>query len=660
MARKPTFIDTLARAGAVDASGYGPVPAELGGGRMFGPPGRALLGPSPLAGPPPQPLVPPGPRPGLIAKLPSSVLSPNVAQQQTRVAQVPFIDIPMTQSAGATQQGITQNAATTAAAKTISKAVPTGQISVVAQPVTVPGIVQYKSASSSAYITGISVTLDATPTPGNTLIILGCVTDAYEVLTQTLPAGFTNLASHANSGLGGGTVLGYRVVQNGDGKTWGITYGTTTSSGYGYRAIAVVEILGTPGVQAACGAAGTIPGTATSAAVGATEPALVFAGWSWYFAANLRNQSTYSPAAFQTGGITPLNTLGSCLDIFAVNGLASQAVSVTISGAGSNTGVCGYAVAVVAYTTQTQPILTGTSIPAMAKGSLITSNGPQLVILPVGANGTILTADSTQPDGIAWEAGGTTGPTGPGGATGPTGPSVTGPTGPGGPTGPTGPTGSAGSSGGVYPFTNFTAPSSSGFGWVNQGSASVTIQNGVLVMSATGTGADNLRFYKETLPSTPWTVIAAFVKRPNFFMYPTTPAAEPGGWDDGIGISDGTKFLFFGISDNNTYNTLTNLPTLNLDEYTNSTTFSGTRLFNMSVYGWPPIWWLKITDDGTTRKYYVSVDPTNAGWQQIYQHAHTGYLTPTQVGYLMDVWDAHANGVTVTSNVWVSFQLLNS
>ena len=179
-------------------------------------------------------------------------------------------------------------------------------------------------------------------------------------------------------------------------------------------------------------------------------------------------------------------------------------------------------------------------------------------------------------------------------------------------------------------------------------------------MRAPGTGGDSLRFYEKTLPTTPWTIIGAFVKRPNFFMYPTTPAAEPGGWYDGIGLSDGTKFLFFGVADNNSYNTLTNLPTLNLDEYSNTTTFSGTRLFSMNIYIWPPIWWFKIYDDGTNRTYWISVDPTNAGWQEIYTHAHTAYLTPSQGGYIMDAWDAHLNGVTVTSNVWVSFQILSS
>lgn len=38
------------------------------------------------------------------------------------------------------------------------------------------------------------------------------------------------------------------------------------------------------------------------------------------------------------------------------------------------------------------------------KGDLLTSDGINAVILPVGPNGTILTADSTQPDGISWQS----------------------------------------------------------------------------------------------------------------------------------------------------------------------------------------------------------------------------------------------------------------
>lgn len=56
--------------------------------------------------------------------------------------------------------------------------------------------------------------------------------------------------------------------------------------------------------------------------------------------------------------------------------------------------------------TPTWRALSSADIPylVVTKGDLLTNNGATPVRLPVGANGTILTADSTQPDGIAWEA----------------------------------------------------------------------------------------------------------------------------------------------------------------------------------------------------------------------------------------------------------------
>lgn len=43
-------------------------------------------------------------------------------------------------------------------------------------------------------------------------------------------------------------------------------------------------------------------------------------------------------------------------------------------------------------------------IPALSFGGILTNNGLSNVALAVGENGEVLTADSTQPDGIAWEA----------------------------------------------------------------------------------------------------------------------------------------------------------------------------------------------------------------------------------------------------------------
>jgi hypothetical protein len=46
------------------------------------------------------------------------------------------------------------------------------------------------------------------------------------------------------------------------------------------------------------------------------------------------------------------------------------------------------------------------SVPLSAKGDLLTYDGSVAAVLPVGANGYVLTADSTEPSGLKWVAGG--------------------------------------------------------------------------------------------------------------------------------------------------------------------------------------------------------------------------------------------------------------
>ena len=48
------------------------------------------------------------------------------------------------------------------------------------------------------------------------------------------------------------------------------------------------------------------------------------------------------------------------------------------------------------------PAAAAASVPALAKGGIITSGGSGLVALPAGSDGQVLTVDSTQSDGIKW------------------------------------------------------------------------------------------------------------------------------------------------------------------------------------------------------------------------------------------------------------------
>lgn len=132
-----------------------------------------------------------------------------------------------------------------------------------------------------------NVVLPQTPTPGNTLIFIGIITDPYDEPNVYLPTGVTQLASYKGSAYGGSVIAGFRTVQNGDGKTWTFT-GDTVTEGDGNIIGLVVEVVGTPSCAAYSGqtATGCPPdGTVTvesNSIVAAGIPS-IFAGLSYYF-----------------------------------------------------------------------------------------------------------------------------------------------------------------------------------------------------------------------------------------------------------------------------------------------------------------------------------------------------------------------------------------
>lgn len=88
-------MDTLSRASAIDPSGYHPVATGTG----------AIGGLSaPIS------LIPTAPRTLTICTLPMSVVAPHVAQQQSQVANLPCVAIPMTSSIVTRQLEIKENA----------------------------------------------------------------------------------------------------------------------------------------------------------------------------------------------------------------------------------------------------------------------------------------------------------------------------------------------------------------------------------------------------------------------------------------------------------------------------------------------------------------------------------------------------------------------
>jgi hypothetical protein len=91
----------------------------------------------------------------------------------------------------------------------------------------------------------------------------------------------------------------------------------------------------------------------------------------------------------------------------------------------------------------------------------------------------------------------------------------------------------------------------------------------------------------------------------------------------GICISDGTKFIQFCASYVSGYSVVGY-------EWTNDTTYSGTKTFNVPLAGATPTIWLKLVQNGTDRLYYFSIDGIN--WIKVYSEAYNTYLTETVSG----------------------------
>jgi hypothetical protein len=203
---------------------------------------------------------------------------------------------------------------------------------------------------------------------------------------------------------------------------------------------------------------------------------------------------------------------------------------------------------------------------------------------------------------------------------------------------------------GYTPFANLTAPSTSGMSWINQGSSSVDVSGGLLTMTATGTGSDNIRFYGKATLSTPYSVIGAFMP-PIQSGIAGSSAGSVSGYSTGIALSDGTKFITFAVA----FAAATAYtPQIQINEFTNATTFSSTPYQNDS-FSFCPATWFRIKDDGTNRTFSVSCDPTNQGWTTLYSQTDTTFLTATKAGFAMDLYSSSINGLTVNSQGFVSF-----
>lgn len=179
------------------------------------------------------------------------------------------------------------------------------------------------------------------------------------------------------------------------------------------------------------------------------------------------------------------------------------------------------------------------------------------------------------------------------------------------------------------PIFPLTQPSTSGFAWTNQGSATAIATKGALYLETPGNASGNaLRVYTKTAPSVPYTITIAFML--NVFS-----AAASGSLGAGLCFrqsSDGklsTAAIEYG-----TGTTAAAADNVQSRKWTNATTYSA-DYFNVSFANAArgTMFWLRIADDNTSRICYISSD--GQSWNVFHTVGRTDFLTANEVGFFL-------------------------
>lgn len=189
----------------------------------------------------------------------------------------------------------------------------------------------------------------------------------------------------------------------------------------------------------------------------------------------------------------------------------------------------------------------------------------------------------------------------------------------------------------VFPFT---PPSTTGFAWVNQGTATVSSTKSGLYMAGPATGNSNdVHAYVKSVPSIPYTVTAAFLVNPTV-------------WKDQLGwgmcwrqSSDGKLAnCQFQADTGNGYQFLSS-------KFTNPTTFSANYVGYYISQQQPTF--IRMEDDNANRNIYFSGDGQN--WIQVHTVARTDFLTADQIGFFVNARNTSTPNLAIGVNCihWV-------
>ena len=175
--------------------------------------------------------------------------------------------------------------------------------------------------------------------------------------------------------------------------------------------------------------------------------------------------------------------------------------------------------------------------------------------------------------------------------------------------------GGGGGEAGQKPAT--APPASSGFTWVNQGSATVSDDAGGIYLVAPAVGGNNSRALVKSVPgSPPWT----FTVRALPFDFAGSSHVA------GICLRESStgKLIRFGF----------NAGYIILDKMNGPTSYSGNYTSVQTGGAYNAVSWFQITDDGTNLSYDVSVDGYN--WFNLRTGSRTDFMTPDQYGLLVE------------------------
>lgn len=238
----------------------------------------------------------------------------------------------------------------------------------------------------------------------------------------------------------------------------------------------------------------------------------------------------------------------------------------------------------------------GGGSPLTTKGDLYTFDtaGARLA---VGTDGQVLYADSAQPTGVRWGSL------------------------------------ASGLSPSLANVYDITVPVTTGFSWVNQGSATDNLAADNLYLETPGQASGlNLRLFVKTAPSTPYTVTVGFM----IIVTGVVPSAEVPGAGICFRESGSGKIHEFH------WERSSGGQTISSRKWTNATTFSA----SYASTGYAPeqgqLLWYRIKDDGVNRICEFSYDKKR--WRTLHTVGRTDFLTADQVGFFMRA-DAGANQV---------------